>query len=295
MKIVYLYCLVIILISCKDQTAKGNQEITIPNYEKLASLDVKMGDTIPGDWLSQHNEKGQTFEQYVKKNPTKLAGELDCIYIQPIGDFSEWERKVVEYNSEYLHLFFVLEVRTLEPISDDIIPKNKRRVEFGIEQLDASYIIHNLLPEKLPNDGNVIMALTTKDLYPSPSWSFVFGLASYTEKTGVTSMYRFSDLPLSQENYSQCLNRLIKISSHEISHMFKVSHCINAVCLMNGVNHLGESDRKPNALCSQCLAKLSWNFNFKNEERLQELIVFLKKHQLDSDVLILQKQLEVIQ
>jgi archaemetzincin len=34
------------------------------------------------------------------------------------------------------------------------------------------------------------MAITEKDLYPKPDWNFVFGLASYTEQIGVTSMYR---------------------------------------------------------------------------------------------------------
>lgn len=294
MKVVYLFCAVAVFFtSCKEQTADENQKITITNFDNLKALDVKL-DTIPGDWLSQHYEVGQTFNQYVKKNPIKSSTGMDCIYILPIGDFSEWEFKVVQFNAEYLHLFFGLKVKTMQPISDTVIPKDKKRMQFGVEQLDASYIIHEVLPDELPNDGIVIMALTAKDLYPKPSWNFVFGLASYTERTGVTSMYRFSDLPLDENNYSKCLSRLIKTSSHEITHMFSVKHCINAVCLMNGVNHLGESDRRPNALCSECLAKLSWNFNFKDVERLKEIIVFLKKHELYSDAEILEKQLDVI-
>lgn len=292
--ILLIFVVLFFLVSCKEQSSNENVKIPISNFEDLKALDVKL-DTIPGDWLSQHEEMGQTFNQYVKRNPLQSSSESDCIYILPIGTFSEWEFKVVQYNAEYLHLFFGLKVKTLQPISDAVIPKDKKRMQFGVEQLDASYIIHEVLPDQIPNDGIVIMALTAKDLYPKPSWNFVFGLASYQERTGVTSMYRFSDLPLEQNNYSKCLGRLIKTSSHEITHMFSVKHCINAVCLMNGVNHLGESDRRPNALCSQCLAKLSWNFKFKDVERLQELVVFLEKHQLYLDADILKKQMEAIQ
>lgn len=291
MKRVILLSLVFFFLSCKEKTRV--QEPLISNYKKWATLDVKL-DTFPGDWLTQYDEKGQTFAQFIKKNPLDVNVESDCIYILPIGEFTEWESKMVAFNAEYLHLFFGLKVKTMQPISDDFVPKDKRRIEFGTEQLDASYVTHDFLPDELPSDGIVIMALTAKDLYPQKSWNFVFGLASYSKRTGVTSMHRFSDGQLNSENYSKCLSRLIKTSSHEIAHMFKFSHCTDGVCLMNGVNNLGESDRRPNALCSECLTKLSWNFKFKDGQRLQELIVFLKKHELYSDAEILEQQWNVI-
>jgi archaemetzincin len=76
--------------------------------------------------------------------------------------------------------------------------------------------------------------------------------------------------------------------------MFSISHCQNAVCLMNGVNHLPESDTKPNAMCSECLKKLSWNLKYDDVKRLKELTNFLKENHLDKDALILQKQVEAI-
>jgi archaemetzincin len=59
---------------------------------------------------------------------------------------------------------------------------------------------------------------------------------------------------------------------------------------MNGVNHLPESDSKPNALCSECLKKLSWNLKYDDEKRLKEAITFLKTQHLEKDALILQNQ-----
>ncbi|NJM80724.1 MAG: hypothetical protein HC854_15960 [Flavobacterium sp.] len=91
------------------------------------------------------------------------------------------------------------------------------------------------------------------------------------------------------------MQRIIKTSTHEISHMFSVAHCIHAVCLMNGVNNLEEADSRPNALCSECLTKLSWNLNFHNVSRYNKLIDFMKEHHLDNDALVLGNQLDALQ
>ena len=139
------------------------------------------------------------------------------------------------------------------------------------------------------------MAVTATDLYPKPEWNFVFGLANYKKRTGITSINRYSNTILDKHNYHLCLQRLIKTSTHEIGHMFAMNHCINAVCLMNGVNNLEEADSRPNALCSECLSKLSWNLNFNNVSRFNKLIGFMKEHRLEKDALVLGNQLNVLQ
>jgi archaemetzincin len=44
--------------------------------------------------------------------------------------------------------------------------------------------------------------------------------------------------------------------------MFGLAHCTYFNCLMNGSNHLTESDRRPLHLCPVCLRKLQWNIGF---------------------------------
>jgi len=44
--------------------------------------------------------------------------------------------------------------------------------------------------------------------------------------------------------------------------MFGLAHCIYFNCLMNGSNHLAESDRRPLHLCPVCLRKLQWSIGF---------------------------------
>ncbi len=295
MKKSILFLIIIIFSSCKNDEIKRDKKINIPNYQKLALLDVPLGEPNDGDWLKQHSESGQTFEQYLAKKPITVSKDRKVIYLLPIGEFTQEQQKVMDLNSEYIALFFGLKTIVLEPILEDEIPKENKRIQFETEQLDASYIIDDVLIDKLPNDGIAMMALTAKDLYPRPDWNFVFGMASYSKRVGVTSIFRFSETELTEQNYSQCLNRLVKTSTHEIGHMFTIAHCTHASCLMNGSNHLVELDSRPNALCSVCLAKLSWNIQFDNVSRLKKLISFCKMHQLDSDVLILQKQLEAIE
>jgi archaemetzincin len=111
----------------------------------------------------------------------------------------------------------------------------------------------------------------------------------------VSSMARFVDAPLNAGNYAGCLERMIKTSSHEISHMFSFHHCIHAVCVMNGSNSLNESDSRPNRLCSECHRKLQWNVGFNAVKRIEGLHAFFKKHDLIVDAAWMDKELAVVE
>lgn len=293
MKILKAIVLLFLFISCNDGKWRA-KEITIPNYAELAALDVKLGVPQEGEWLKEHKETDESFEQYIAKKTVTTTEKRKVIYLQPIGIFSKMEDKMLKLTAEYTEYFFGLKTVLLDPIPADNFPRDKRRTQFETEQLDAAYIIDDILPGKIPEDGIVIMALTASDLYPNPNWNYVFGLASYSKRTAVTSMHRFEGYDFMGGYYPLCLNRLIKTSTHEIGHMFTLPHCVHAECLMNGANHLKELDSQTNSLCSVCLAKLSWNLNFDNEKRMKNMISFFKKHQLDSDAVILQQQYDII-
>ena len=67
------------------------------------------------------------------------------------------------------------------------------------------------------------------------------------------------------------LRRSCKVLAHETSHMFGLAHCTYFNCLMNGSNHLVESDRRPLHLCPVCLRKLQWSIGFDVLKRYTEL------------------------
>lgn len=59
--------------------------------------------------------------------------------------------------------------------------------------------------------------------------------------------------------------------------MFGVRHCIYYECLVNGSNHLQESDSRPLELCVVCLRKLQSNIKFDILERYKKLHEFVQK------------------
>lgn len=257
-------------------------------FDKIATTDVPLAIPQPGEWLAEHHENGQTYEAYKALDPLKVDDNHTTIYIQPLGDFNPKETRIVDLTTKYLELFYGVQTRKLPPISDVLVPAHRRRLnELNTEQLDASYIIDSIMPQRKPKDALVVMALTAKDLYPQPSWNYVFGLATYSAGVGVTSMCRYEpNLP----DYRIALRRTIRTSAHEIGHMFKMKHCTHAMCVMNGSNSLKEDDLKPNTLCSVCLKKMNLNFGFTISKRFEKLLVFYQKHGLNKDEEQIKKQ-----
>jgi len=276
-----LICVFLVLVFSCSREGNPTALSEIDKITKLQSLDEKLPAIVAGDWLNDHKETGQTLSQYQNSNPVKLANSQQKIYLQPIGNFSKQQDSLVLFTAEYLEIFFDLEVELLKPLNDSLITSGNRRViEEGHTQFWTKFILDSLLAKSIPSDAIVVMAITATDLYPQESWNFVFGEAYTKRRIGITSMNRFYE---SESDYGLCLRRLIKTASHEISHMFSILHCTHAVCAMNGTNHLGETDRKPNRLCTECLSKLYWNLKFDNKQRFEKLCVFFKKYKLLKD------------
>jgi archaemetzincin len=114
-----------------------------------------------------------------------------------------------------------------------------------------------------------------EDLYPDPSGNFVFGQASPRERVGVYSFARydpaFSGEPQTRDYGALVLRRSCKVLAHEAAHIFGLAHCIYFSCLMNGSNHLAESDRRPLHICPVCLRKLEWSIGFDVVRRYASL------------------------
>jgi archaemetzincin len=298
----FLFLVFVILCSCQsDKKEKTNlktqsipQKILPPQpyFVDIKVNDIKLGKPAYGDWLFSHNENGQSFEQFVRTKHVVPTKEENIIYLQPIGKFNSMQIKQIELVRQYLEIFFQLEAKVLAKVSNDIIPNHVRRMgDVGQEQFLAGYILTDVLKEENPNKRIALMAITEKDLYPKPEWNYVFGLASYRDKIAVSSMYRMQK----EADFNLGLERLLKICSHEIGHMFGLHHCIEANCVMNGTNSMIETDFHSIRLCSLCQRKLNSSIKYDNKKRLIELEKYFKKNNLVTGAELMAKDLKSIQ
>ena len=91
-------------------------------------------------------------------------------------------------------------------------------------------------------------------------------------------MYRLGDPSGGDEAYRQCLQRMVKLATHETGHMFSMRHCTHARCNMQGSNGLEESDRQPLPLCSECQAKTAFATASDPLERAEALRKLCQRH-----------------
>ena len=80
---------------------------------KLKPLQIPLDKPLRGDWLTEHQEPGQTFEQFVKRYPEPTPAGLSTLYIQPIGDFGATQQKLVDTTARCLGMFYGRPVKTL--------------------------------------------------------------------------------------------------------------------------------------------------------------------------------------
>jgi archaemetzincin len=203
------------------------------------------------------------------------------IYLQPLGVFPEQQSPSLDKLRRYAADFFQMPVNVLAraDIRADEFTSRTNPVT-GRRQVLTADVLH-WLKGSLPGDGFCLLGITMEDLYPEPSWNFVFGQASLDERVGVYSFARYDPAFYGEERGKDydalLLRRSMKVLTHEIAHMFGLAHCIYFACLMNGSNHLQESDRRPLHLCPVCLRKLHYSINFDPVKRYEALARFYEQ------------------
>lgn len=250
----------------------------------LQPLHEKIHPPKPGDWLKEHEEPGQTFEEYLACAPVTPRGERRVICIQPLGDLKGRRKEIVDLAATFMAEYFGTPVRVMKPLALDVIPEESRRASRGFgEQIKSITVLYDVLKPRLPKDAAAYIAFTASDLYPEDDWNFVFGQASLRNRVGVWSLARFGDPDESEDAFRLCLLRTIKTATHETGHIFSMSHCILYECNMNGSNHQAESDAKPLWLCPECFAKILFATGQVPKDNLRQLGAFARKHGLKTE------------
>jgi archaemetzincin len=251
----------------------------------------------PGDWLAEHYESGQSFDAFVKRKPNRPNKKRNKIYLQPLGKFPKGEVPMVERLKAYAEAYFGLRVEVLPCLAlGDSITSRTNPYTHNRQILTSDVL--TILRKKVPADAFCLLAITMEDLYPEPSWNFVFGQASLRERVGVYSFARYDPAFYGKKrgkDYEKVLlRRSCKVLVHETGHMFGLMHCIYFKCVLNGSNHLQESDSRPVHLCPVCLRKLQHSIGFDVVNRYSELFRFYKKVGFDDETQWIADRLEWI-
>ena len=266
------------------QTARSsNDDTSYADLEsKLRPLASPLAPPRHGDWLAEHHELGQTFEEYLKSKPVHKTNKLHTIYLCLVGDFTEPQRRILKLTQDYLAVFFQCQVKVHRQIALATIPARARRTHptWGDAQLLTGYILHEVLEPDRPADALAYLALTASDLWPGKGWNFMFGEADLNERIGVWSIYRNGD---PESDFRLCGRRSLTTASHETGHILGMWHCTAYSCLMNGRNHQEESDRSPMHLCPICLRKLCWNLGVEVILYLTALKTFCSQNGLHAE------------
>ena len=235
----------------------------------------------PNDWLAIYPEPGQTYHQFVNADPNTPAPPRNVIYIQPLDAFAGSDPKALAMLEKFAAAFFSMPVTLQAPVDVSRYGITERQNPgTGQRQLLAGDLL-GFLRRDLPDDAFCRLGITTIDLYPEPSWNFVFGQAYLTERTGVYSFARYEPrfygkAPKPGDGQLTLL-RSFKVLAHETGHMFGIEHCVYLLCLMNGSNHMEEADASPVHLCPVCLRKLQHSVGFDIEQRYRTLEVVYRE------------------
>jgi archaemetzincin len=242
----------------------------------------------PGDWMAAHPEPAQSFEQYVAAARVRPRAGRHTLYLCPLGPMSDAERARLAVLREFLEAYFMLPGGEAPAASLDRVTTRERSM-FGrpVRQYLTSDILDSVLQPLLPKDGVCLLGVTMQDLYPEPSWNYVFGQASLERRIGVYSLVRFYPAFWGEretpESLLKGLKRSLATLVHETGHLFGVWHCQKYECMMNGSNSLAESDRRPIHLCPECLKKFRWNLGFDVAERYEGLRKFYAAHGMTAE------------
>lgn len=264
---------------------------------------VKLAEPIEGEWLyKNYQEQGQTVEQYIQNSYNYVSDSKKKIYIMPILDHSIKSDININKIIEYISVFFQLETVLLDKIDINYLKHKYKNSKINLSKLikDNQYdtnTIMQILQYELPTDAFCLLGITNVDLY-SKGCNFVFGEAAYYSRIGVTSYCRFDstfyekylsedDLPEDEKDEFNkifdndiLINRIFKLVTHEILHMFSMEHCIWYNCNLCGISGIIELDKYTHQLCPICINKLYIANKFDVNKRTIELNNFYQQNNI---------------
>jgi len=261
-----------------------------------ADLFTKMPPPGPHDWMAAHPEPPQSFRAYVASRPVRATPARHTLVVAPVGPMTAEETQRLAVLHEFLGLYYALPARLGPALPLRNVTRRDRTIlDRPVTQYLTGDILHKVLAPALPPGAVCLQGVAMVDLYPDDSWNYVFGQASLRQRVGIYSLIRFQATFWGKQEspaaHRLALRRSLQTLVHETGHMFGVHHCQTYECVMNGSNHLAESDARPIHLCPECLKKFRWNLGFDVIERYEALRTFYATHGLTDEAAWVAKRL----
>eukprot|EP01063_Lacrimia_lanifica_P039490 TRINITY_DN8688_c0_g1_i1.p1 TRINITY_DN8688_c0_g1~~TRINITY_DN8688_c0_g1_i1.p1 ORF type:complete len:369 (+),score=112.52 TRINITY_DN8688_c0_g1_i1:36-1142(+) len=250
---------------------------------KDGALAPRMQKPAPGDWLDEHEEKGQSLGSFSRTCMKAVPhGTFNTIAMVLLGDMAA---PVVASLKRYIEAFYQLNVAVVKldveaRIKDGSI--RSRVSDAGVQiwcrdAMDAAAQAVTLSRD-LARRTIVSIGVSMYDLTPDEDWNYVYGQADLASARGVFSLARFSPefngerVASQEESDAVVLSRAAKVVTHELGHMFGLRHCIYFNCLMCGANNPQELIHKqPHLECPVCCKKLLSSFHWDLAKRYRDL------------------------
>ena len=142
--------------------------------------------------------------------------------------------------------FFSLPVEIMTPRYLPLHTHNLPRQQYHATQI-LEYLLNNHSDKPLR-----LLGITGVDLF-IPIFTFVFGEAQLDGRSAVISTFRpGGGASLDKVPPDLLMERLLKLSIHELGHTFGLPHCRQDDCLMNFAPNLEKLDLKNLEICEYC-------------------------------------------
>ena len=239
--------------------------------------------------LKQINKSGSKDSLSVNEQVFDIKTK-NVLYLQPILSLNHlfFVEQMFENMKDWLQAFYSpCQVKILPVIYENGLVEQgvaTKKNEYNRNQYNAVDILNkvNGVHKLVLNDAIGVISFTDLDLFTEKSSVFCYGYGT-PEKGCLQSIQRF--LPeYTQEKYesteefqSKLLLRTLKIVTHEVSHLFGLSHCLYSNCNMMGSKGLWQTDSNPIYLCDICQRKLKKCLKFNHVERYETLNELCRK------------------
>lgn len=164
--------------------------------------------------------------------------------------FGYFEKDFLEMIAEDVSREYLLPVRIREGHLD-----LSEFHDFARRQYDGNRLLKEV-DSTLSVDSAKTIGLFGVDLF-IPILTYIFGQAYLGGRTGIASLYRFSNERYGmKKNDEMLLDRFRKEVIHELGHTFGLIHCHVPTCVMRSSTYVEDIDQKSTRLCHECRAKL---------------------------------------